>query len=70
MGILELFFDNVHLVNFSYRLLKKLSETDFSIESFPLSTHQLIEIQGRPCRAIRVSPVGEMGNDSHSISLH
>jgi len=47
-------------------LLQKLCPgSDFSNESFPFSTHQLVEIQGRSCRAVRISPVGEMGWELH-----
>nr|CAG4642302.1 EOG090X014D [Evadne anonyx] len=47
-------------------LMQKLCPNDdFSNESFLLSTHRLVEIRGRSCRAVRVSPVGEMGWELH-----
>jgi len=47
-------------------LLQKLCpDTDFSNGSFPFSSHQLVEIQGHLCRALRISFVGEMGWELH-----
>nr|CAG4651589.1 EOG090X014D [Triops cancriformis] len=41
------------------------AEVDFSNEGFPFSTHQLLNIGGHKCRALRVSFVGELGWELH-----
>ena len=43
-------------------LLSCLTDTDLSNESFPFSTHKVIQIAGKQVRALRVSFVGELGN--------
>ncbi|KAF2349552.1 Glycine cleavage T-protein-like N-terminal [Trinorchestia longiramus] len=49
----------------SRNLLSKLTSTDLSNESFPFSTHQMIEVAGHRVRALRVSFVGELGWELH-----
>ena len=45
----------------SRELLNCLTDTDLDNDSFPFSTHQLIEVAGHKVRALRVSFVGELG---------
>ncbi|XP_064648723.1 sarcosine dehydrogenase, mitochondrial-like isoform X2 [Lineus longissimus] len=49
----------------SRAVLQQLSETDFSNEAFPFSTHQAIKVAGHDCRALRLSFVGELGWELH-----
>nr|CAG4648492.1 EOG090X014D [Polyphemus pediculus] len=50
----------------SRELMQKLSpDSEFSNQEFPFSTHRLIDIRGRVCRAMRISFVGEMGWELH-----
>lgn len=37
----------------------------FSNEAFPFSTHQIVNVGGHDCRALRISFVGEMGWELH-----
>jgi len=46
-------------------LLAKLTDADLTNASFPWLTAQEIEIAGVPCRALRVSYVGELGWELH-----
>ena len=44
-------------------LFEKLcARSRFSNEAFPFSTHQIVNVGGHDCRAMRISFVGEMGN--------
>ena len=46
-------------------LLSTLGDTDFSNDNFPWLTHQIIQIEGIECAAMRVSFVGELGWELH-----
>ena len=46
-------------------MLQQLSDTDFSNDAFPFSTHKVIKINGHECRALRLSFVGELGWELH-----
>ena len=46
-------------------LLSTLGDTDFSSDNFPWLTHQIIQIAGIDCAAMRVSFVGELGWELH-----
>ncbi|KAF6039245.1 hypothetical protein EB796_002440 [Bugula neritina] len=47
-------------------LSKLCPQTDFSNESFPFSSHQLVTIGGHVVRAMRVSFIGELGWELHA----
>ncbi len=49
----------------SRKLLKRISPDAFDNESFPLMTHQLVEVGGVNVRAVRISYVGELGWELH-----
>ncbi|RXG68843.1 Sarcosine dehydrogenase, mitochondrial [Armadillidium vulgare] len=46
-------------------ILQELTNTDLSNESFPFSSHKVIDIAGQRVRAIRLSFVGELGWELH-----
>lgn len=51
-----------HLFVNSRDLFEKLcARSRFSNEAFPFSTHQIVNVGGHDCRAMRISFVGEMG---------
>ena len=50
---------------FSRELLQSLTSADLSNESFPFSTHKVINVAGHNCRAIRLTFVGELGWELH-----
>ena len=50
---------------FSRQLLQELTTSDLSNASFPFGTHQVIDIAGKPVRAIRLTFVGELGWELH-----
>ncbi|CAH1786368.1 unnamed protein product [Owenia fusiformis] len=49
----------------SRAVMSALSDTDFSNEAFPFSTHKVIKIGGHSVRAMRLSFVGELGWELH-----
>ena len=53
------------LLFFSRELLQSLTSADLSNESFPFSTHKVINVAGHNCRAIRLTFVGELGWELH-----
>lgn len=53
------------LLFFSRELLQSLTSADLSNESFPFSTHKVINVAGHDCRAIRLTFVGELGWELH-----
>jgi heterotetrameric sarcosine oxidase gamma subunit len=46
-------------------ILAKVCDADLSLEAFPFSTSQELEIAGVPCRAVRITYVGELGWELH-----
>ena len=49
----------------SRKLLQKLTGENLSNDSFPFSTHKVVEIAGHKLRALRLTFVGEMGWELH-----
>ncbi|XP_067825548.1 sarcosine dehydrogenase, mitochondrial-like [Heptranchias perlo] len=49
----------------SRSVLQEVLDTDLSNETFPFSTHQIVEAAGHKVRAMRLSFVGEMGWELH-----
>jgi sarcosine dehydrogenase len=46
-------------------ILAAACDADLSLEGFPFSTSQELEIAGVPCRAVRITYVGELGWELH-----
>lgn len=49
----------------SRKLLQNIIDCDLSDDAFPFFTSRLVKVGGIPCRAMRVSFVGELGYELH-----